>query len=133
MVKAKLGAVFARARTDALPKFFIFIDTVDTDVTANSTHNIQPAPGQLWSLNYVQIRAQTASGASENMQITLVSGSTEVVLEKKAAPATNDEITFGSFGNGPLILSRTFFLRTYVETSSATAAVFHVAVSVSEV
>lgn len=119
-VEGSIRPVFQRQRTTELPTISLFSDTITGDGTTD--HNIQPPVGTIWSLNYAQMYVTTAGGATTaSIALILSNGTTEVVLKKDASLAANDSISFGAFGNGPLLLtnSRYLILRTVVSGHSA--------------
>ena len=127
-IEATIRPVFIRPRTDSQPRIFTYIKTVDG---TDNTQNIQPAVGQIWSVNYIQILMYDLGTGTETMEIRIIDGANTIILKQNRDAALSDVISFGAFGNGPLLLTNSFYLQTYV-SSSAGEAIFHIAVSVSE-
>lgn len=131
MVDAMIRPVFQRARMDTEPKIFTYSDSLTGTQTA--THNIIPGAGEVWSVNFVSVISSANSGNNHKAYIQIISGATTAALVMDTTMSVvGDTITFGSFGNGPLLIRSNFYLRVYVEceTNSVT---FQTVISVSKV
>src|SRR3990167_6666497 len=114
-IEATVRPVFTTTPSKNPPIFLGFIDTVTADRT--NTHTIQPPAGVLWSINYVQMFVvDEGSAATRVIQIVLNNG-TAYVLDHTDALIAYAKVSFGSFGNGPLILSNTQYLQLLVTTT----------------
>ena len=133
MTEATVRPVFNRVRLETPPKFYIYIDAPDTDTSPTVTRTFRPPPGEVWTLNYVQILAVSLSGGTKTMCISLTDGTTEVYLDYKSNMNLYDTVSFGSFGNGPLLLTNNFYLKTVTTTNSGTGEIFHVLAGISVV
>jgi hypothetical protein len=131
MVDAMIRPVFVRARTDSEPKIFTYSDSLSG--TTSATHNIIPGPGETWAVNYVSIITPANSTNAHTASIQIVDAGTAITIEMDASmSAVGDKISFGSFGNGPLLIRSNFYLRIYV-TCATNSVTFNTVVSVSKV
>jgi hypothetical protein len=132
MVDAIIKPVFVRQHMDTEPKVFTFVDSL-SGAAANATHNIIPGAGETWSINYVKVFSSANSGNNHKAYIQIVNGATVVTIEADLSmTAVGDSISFGSFGNGPLLTKSNFYLRVYV-VCEANTVTFDTVVSVTKV
>lgn len=115
------------------PQFFLYVD--DAYTGHDVTHDIRPPVGVKWSLNYVQIFESLGGGETGSMTIYLTDGTTTVILEYSTDMSLGSTVSWGSFGNGPLILTHDFYLQTKCTSNHGDAGsnIFHVAISVDVV
>ena len=131
-IEATVRPIFQRTRLESTPKIFSYTDGLSGN-GANATHNIIPGAGEIWAINYVKIISTANSGNVHYAKIQIVDGATARTIEMDPAmSAVGDAISFGSFGNGPLLITPNFYLRIYLfcETNSVT---FDSVVSISKV
>lgn len=103
--------VFQRQRFDNPPLL-----TTTQSVIASSgttTVTVQPPPGVTYSVNYLQLMCSVAGGAAAATMKILFnkSGTTLTLKEKLTGLADGDTISFGSFGNGPLLLTNANYIQ----------------------
>jgi len=117
MVDAFIKPVFMRPRTTSTPVVRTKVASVLNG--ASDTLDIQPPEGQQWVVNYANILLNTFS-ANTYAFIQYVDNGTAIDVEYAVLTGAGQSISVASFGNGPIVVTQTRFLRLQITGTTGT-------------
>jgi hypothetical protein len=120
--EAFVRPVFQRSRFNNPPKVF----TLLVSGVTTGTLDLRPPKGVLWALNYAQVMCRATGAANCQMWIEMYDGTYDPngvrMTQNLNVAAAGDKVSWGSFGNGPLIITNECYVRLYYGGTHATSA-----------
>ncbi len=117
MVEATIRPIFQKPDIENLPQFYYYNDA---GVSTLVSHTIRPPVGQLWQLDYANVVFDTNNGVAY-VYIQLTNGTTTSNIEMLRTSDWTNSVSWGAFGNGPLLLSNDNYLIIGVKVDTGTA------------
>ena len=127
-VDAFIRPVFQRPRTEIFP-------LVKTNIASGTqsgntlTFDVRPPEGVTWSLDYAAMTVAAGGSTLATASISIYDGASFIVIDALAAGSfatIGTSLTVASFGNGPIILTNSKYLRfAYYDHAAGASATIH--------
>lgn len=127
-VEASIRPVIPRNRYENLP--IVKTNIVSGTQSGNTlTYDVQPPAGVTWTLNYASMAVTAGGNTLATCSIQFYDGTQFVQIEALGAGSFDtigDKLSIASFGNGPIILTNSKYLRfAYFDAGGGANATIH--------